>query len=48
MNYTVDRYDNNYENNFDATIADTDIKRNNINSGCIHNNIDNERLNPNL
>ena len=33
--YATDLCDGNFENNFDAAIVSTGIKRNHINSGCI-------------
>lgn len=45
MCYAVDLCDSNYENDFDITIENTSIERDNINSGCVYSNINNLREN---
>lgn len=45
VGYAVNLCDGNYENDFDVAIVDTGIERNNINSGCIYNNINNIQQN---
>lgn len=45
VGYVVNLYDCNYKNDLDATIADTSIEENHINSICVWSNIDDERQN---
>lgn len=39
LGYVVDLCDSNYKNDFDATIANKNIKKDHIHSGCVYNNI---------
>lgn len=41
----TDPNNSNFKNNFNTVIAATGIEENHINSGCIYNNINNQRQN---
>ncbi len=41
--YTTNLNDRNFENDLDATIAGTGLKSDHINSGCVYNDIDDQR-----
>lgn len=43
--YITDLCDSNFENNLDATIANTSIKKDHINNGCVYSDINNKRQN---
>ena len=45
VSYAIYFSDGNYESDLDATITDTSIEEDNINSSCIYSNIDNVRQN---
>ena len=47
-NYITDLNNGNFENNFDAIIIGTSIKRDYINSSCIYSDFDDQRQNPTL
>lgn len=41
--YAALLYDDNFENNFDAAIADTKIEANQLHNKCVYSDIDNRR-----